>query len=111
MIRTILFAAVLVVAGCAGSTPIPGEKPVTLTPLQALIGACDGYATTLTIVATMDAMGKLTDEQNDAVELARSLINPVCNGPMPAEGDAARIALASIQAELNRLIIIRATQE
>ena len=58
---------VIALAGCA-----------TTSPARQVLVACQGYASTLTVLAARRAAGKLSDTQVELVNILRPGLNKIC---------------------------------
>ena len=67
MLRRSALAILLITAACA-----------TLNPAQQVLVACQGYASTLTVLAARRVAGKLTDTQVIVVNTLRPGLNEIC---------------------------------
>lgn len=65
--KHIFLVAVLTVTACT-----------TISPEKQVLVACQGYASTLTILAARRAAGKLTDTQVDLINILRPGLNKIC---------------------------------
>lgn len=76
-----LFAAALLLAGCA-STTSPQTAQVTYTQ------ACAAYGAAFASALQLRKAGKLNQTQVDQVSLLDGQITPICTGPLPADATA-----------------------
>ncbi len=65
----------------AGSFSLFNSGP--LASYKAVLTACSGYATTLTVLALHKRQGKMSVEQIGSVDVARALGNSVCDRDEP----------------------------
>lgn len=66
-LKSLALAGVLALAACASTNPA-----------QQVLVACQGYASTLTVLAARRAAGKLTDSQVEVVNILRPGLNEIC---------------------------------
>ena len=66
------FLAIL--TGCAGGKVTPAETALT---------GCDAFASALTVLATMNAQGKLSDSRVSLVGKTKAYVDPFCLGDAP----------------------------
>jgi len=95
-------------AGCLRAQELATDQQAVFDDLSA---ACHAYASALRVAATANASGRLNDEQVATVDMARAIINPVCDGPAPLEPSALRVALSTIQSSLYDLIVLSQSLE
>ena len=67
LIAVLLLSSSIAIAACA-----------TGSPARQILVACQGYASTLTILAARRAAGKLSDSQIDIVNILRPGLNKIC---------------------------------
>ena len=69
--RQLLTASVLLLL-------LPGALCTTMNPARQVLVACQGYASTLTVLAARRAAGKLSDTQVTLVDILRPGLNKIC---------------------------------
>ncbi len=82
--RNVFLAAVAAVllTACAGLNMNPN------TAFTSWASICEGYASTLLVVAPSIADGSMSDSSVETVLLARDTIGPFCLGGVPVTSDA-----------------------
>lgn len=65
--KPIVLAAIIFLSACA-----------SISPARQVLVACQGYASTLTVLAARRAAGKLTDPQVELVNIIRPGLNEIC---------------------------------
>jgi hypothetical protein len=97
-----LVVAVLLMAGCSTTGTANGGAGVT--PIQqTFINTCNGYAATLSTLAGYAQSHLLTPSAVSGVNSVRSVVNPICLGPMPSDPTS---ALATLQGQLPALLAV-----
>lgn len=64
----------ILTAGCQGGKITPAETALT---------GCDAFASALTVLATMNAQGKLSDSKVALVDKTKAYVDPFCLGDAP----------------------------
>lgn len=73
----VLFLVPFLLAACA-----PGSD-AHIKAYKSVILACEGYATSLTILAQFRDAGKLSDEQIETINFSRPIARSICGSPTP----------------------------
>ncbi len=71
MLKRIGLASVLILS-------LTAALCTTLSPARQVLVACQGYASTLTVLAARRAAGKLSDSQVELVNILRPGLNEIC---------------------------------
>lgn len=87
-----VLAVALLLAGCAG-----------LTASDKLRLTCEGYASSLVVLADLRMAGRLTPANIATVDRARGVATPLCAGAAPANADTALAAVEAALVEMRKV--------
>ena len=89
--RALILPLLAILAACATNTA------------ERTLAACEAYAGSLTVLASLKAQGSLSEGDIATVDSVRAVANPICDGQVrDIEG-----TLAVLETELTRLLIIQ----